>query len=86
MLAIGITCGQGDWRFLSHGLPCFSGQGGWGMGSAPLSFPALPPCQMRWFGAVRCTFALGVLRCMGSMALLCVRVWGACWAVRVADE
>ena len=56
-MAIGIT-------FLCHGY-----HGGRGIGSVPLSFPALPPCQRHWFCAG-----------LGIMVSLYVCVWGACWA------
>ena len=66
--AYSVCCGY--WNHISVSwLPCFPGQGGRGIGSVPLSFPSLPPCQRHWFGA-----------CLGIMVSLCVCVWGACWA------
>ena len=46
----------------------------------------LPPALVKsaGVGAVRCLVALCARLCMVRMAMLCVCVLGACWAVRVA--
>ena len=89
MLAIGITSGHGGWPLLSHGLPYFPGLGGRGIGSAPLSFLALPPCQKRWFGAcalhvcagrasLRGKYGVVVCLCMGCLLGSACGMWVAC--------